>query len=192
MIRWPVPPRSRFEDVALQPLTADLLELDTAAYVASPRAIRAHSAGRWPTEGFTAADNRPLIAHHEREHHEQTAFAYALLDPDGSRELGCAYLRPLADYLERTGTVLDPTPAGAAILSFWAVDDAAVRPSVTVLLGSLWSWVSQWGAATVVLRCLPEETEHVAAAEQLGLRELTAGEQPLPYRWFVRESPTER
>jgi len=36
-----------------------------------------------------------------------------------------------------------------------------------------------------VLRFLDAETETASAARSLGLLELDASEQPLPYRWFA-------
>lgn len=183
--RWPVPPELHTPELSVVPLTVDLLARDTAAYVSSPRAIEAHSAGHWPTEGFTQDDNRPLLSEHEREHASGAAFACALLSPDGSRELGCAYLRPLSAYVARTGTRLEEAHPESAILTFWAIDDASRRPPASVLLGHLRDWVAEWGAAPAVLRFLDAETETASAARSLGLLELDAAEQPLPYRWFA-------
>src|SRR4051794_15037309 len=90
----------------IEPLTRELAALDTVAYTDSPTAIRRHSAGRWPTDGFTMAENLTLIALHEEEHRAGEAFAYSLLNAAGDREVGCAYLRPLAAFQRRTGTRL--------------------------------------------------------------------------------------
>lgn len=121
---WVQPPVGRYGPVELIPLTADLLDADTAAYRASPRAIAAHSGGRWPdARTFTEADNAPLIADHEREHAAGEAFAYALFGE--AREIGCAYLRPHGD---------------AARLTFWLVDDASCRPTATEVLAALSRW----------------------------------------------------
>jgi len=182
---WPVPPELHTPELSVVPLTVDLLALDTAAYVSSPRAIEAHSAGRWPTDGFTQDDNRPLLSEHEREHASGAAFACALLSPDASRVLGCAYLRPLSAYVARTGTRLEEAHPESAILTFWAIDDTSRRPPASVLLGHLRDWVAEWGAAPAVLRFLDAETETASAARSLGLLELDASEQPLPYRWFA-------
>src|SRR5829696_6826732 len=58
--RWTAP-EPLVSDVVIVPLTRLLLDLDLAAYCSSPRAIRAHSAGRWPTENFTREDDCRLI-----------------------------------------------------------------------------------------------------------------------------------
>ena len=75
-------------EVNIEPLTSKLAALDTVAYTDSPDAIRRHSAGRWPTDGFTMAENLTLIATHEAEHHAGVAFAYSLLNVARDRELG--------------------------------------------------------------------------------------------------------
>ena len=134
------------------------MDLDTTAYVTSPDAIRAHSAGSWPTDGFSTDTNRELIARHEAEHDAGEAFAYAILANDRSREYGCAYLRRLADFCHRTGTVVEGIPDGSAITTWWAIDDAASRPSHADLLREIVAWVDSWGAAPWVLRVLPAET----------------------------------
>jgi hypothetical protein len=180
---WPAPPVHR-RLVTVEPLRTELLDLDTAAYVASPEAIRAHSAGSWPTDGFTTDTNRELVARHEAEHDAGEAFAYAILANDRVREYGCAYLRRLADFCQRTGTVVDGLPAESAITTFWAIDDAASRPSHLDLLGEIAAWVDAWGVAPWVLRALPAETEVIAAAVELGMTELNADHQQLPYRWL--------
>lgn len=182
---WPVPPELHTPELSIVPLTMDLLSRDTAAYVSSPRAIEAHSAGLWPTDGFTEEDNRALLSLHEREHESRVAFACSLLSPDMGRELGCAYLRPLDAYVARTGTDIDGARPESAILTFWAIDDASSRPPGVVILAHLRAWVTEWGAAPAVLRFLDAETETASAVRSLGLRELEASDQPLPYRWFA-------
>jgi hypothetical protein len=180
---WPPPPVHR-RLVTLEPLRTELLDLDTTAYVASPDAIRAHSAGSWPTDGFTADTNRDLIARHEAEHEAGEAFAYAILANDRSCEIGCAYLRRLADFCQCTGTVIDGLAYDSAITTYWAIDDATRRPGHIDLLGEITAWVEAWGAAPWVLRALPAEAGAIAAAVELGMTELDAEGQQLPYRWF--------
>ena len=71
------------------------------------------------------------MAVHEAEHVDGTAYAYAVLDHDGERELGCVYLRPLGEYLERTGTHVHDSridPERTAIVTFWLIDDRTCAP----------------------------------------------------------------
>lgn len=173
--RWPVPP-PYLGVVTLRPLGPDLVDVDTVAYLSSPLAVTAHSAGRWPVE-LTRDANLELLSHHRAEHDAGAAFAHAILDRDGQRELGCVYLRPHDDGLAR--------------LTFWLVDDTTGRPGATVVLAELLAWADAWGAAPVVVRLLPEETESLGAVAELGLTEIAMPDQDLPYRWFRVPRPEE-
>jgi hypothetical protein len=183
---WPAPPTWRGE-LVIEPLTRDLAPIDTLAYTSSAEAIRRHGAGAWPTDGFTMAENLTLIARHEAEH--RAGVAFALLSASRGRELGCTYLRPLADFQRRTGTRLLGAPrdlSDAAIATFWLVDDTSVRPGAATVVSELEAWVAAWGAAPVVFRCLPEETESIDGLRQRGLVAVEAVDQELDYQWFLR------
>jgi len=188
VLTWPAPPVRRGA-VSIEPLTRELAGLDTVAYATSPDAIRRHSAGQWATETFTVAENLPLIARHEAEHRAGVAFAYSLLDLGRDREVGCAYLRSLSTFQQRTGTRLVGSPRDlscAAIATFWLIDDAQARPDAETVVTELESWIEAWGAAPAIFRCLSEETESVAALRRRGLTAVEAVDQQLPYRWFLR------
>lgn len=187
--RWPEP-KSVEGDLRIVPLSSHLLDLDLAAYRASSQAIHAHSAGRWPADlGRDGA--RRLMAVHEAEHADGIAYAYAVLDHDGERELGCVYLRPLGEYLERTGTHVHDSrilPERTAIVTFWLIDDQDLRPSTAEILRCIRQWVTRWRAADPVYRCLPAEVSTLAALEAASdLRPITMTGQELPYLWFVDE-----
>jgi hypothetical protein len=186
--RWTAP-EPLLGEVVIVPLTRRLLDLDLAAYCSSPRAIRAHSAGRWPTENFTREENCRLIEKHEEEHVAGDAYAYAILNAHRTRELGCVYLRPLVPFLERTGTRLWTRTLSAdrtAIVTFWLLDDDGARPSTERVLDHLRGWVRRWDAADSVFRCLPEEVGSVAALMGAsGLEPVQATDQALPYLWFA-------
>ena len=132
-------------DFRVEPLRAAHTAIDLEAYVASPVAITAHSAGQWPLEGFTADDNLGLLRQHEADHDAGRAYSFVLLDPAGERELGCAYLNPLGPYLARTATHLDGAPSGGWILTFWLVDDTTGRPSTEAVLRELVAWGADLG-----------------------------------------------
>jgi hypothetical protein len=177
-------------DLRIVPLSSHLLELDLAAYRAGTQAIRAHSAGRWPPDlGLDEA--RRLMSVHESEHQDAAAYAYAILDQEGERELGCVYLRPLGEYLGRTGTHVHDSridPERAAIVTFWLIDDTDLRPATASILRCIRQWVTRWGAAHPVYRCLPAEVSTLAALEAArDLRPIAMTGQELPYLWFVDE-----
>jgi hypothetical protein len=173
-------------------LSTHLLDLDLAAYGASAQAIHAHSAGRWPAH-LHRDEARRLMSVHESEHADGTAYAYAVLDDEGERELGCVYLRPLGEYLGRTGTHVHDDridPERTAIVTFWVIDDTDLRPSTAKILRRIRQWATRWRAADLVYRCLPAEVSTLAALEAAsGLRPITVTRQELPYLWFADEHP---
>ena len=184
-------------DVRLEPLADEHTELDHTAYVSSPLAITTHSAGRWPLEGFTVEEDRRLIAEHEREHRAGEAFAYAVLDRAGARQLGCLYVRPLTAQLDRIDAparVRESFVAPAAMVTFWLVDPPAPRPTVEAFVAVVLPWLrDRWPLGSWVFRCLPGEEETVralASSRELTEAELAPGGDGPPYRWFVPR-PTE-
>jgi hypothetical protein len=185
---WPEPPlvQGAFR---LAPLSGELVDLDTRAYLESPVAITAHSAGRWPVEGFTHEENLRLIEGHEREHAAGEAFTYALLSPGRDQEWGCVYLRPLQFFLDGSGTklALDPSViSDAAIVTLWLIDDTANRPAPEEVVASLEAWLRAWRPHAAIFRCLPAETEILDALTEAGLSQIKATQQELPFLWFVR------
>ena len=151
--RWPEP-ESVEGDLRIVPLSSHLLDLDLAAYRAGAQAIHAHSAGRWPAD-LGRDEARQLMSVHESEHEDGTAYAYAVLDQEGERELGCVYLRPLQEYLGRTGTHVHDSriePERTAIVTFWLIDDTDLRPSTAKVLRCIRQWVTRWRAADPVYR----------------------------------------
>ena len=185
---WPEPPLVQGA-FGLAPLTGELVDLDTRAYLESPDAITSHSAGRWPVKGFTRVENLRLIEGHEREHEAGEAFTYALLSPARDREWGCVYLRPLRSFLDRSGTTLALDPSvilDAAIVTLWLIDDTVNRPAVDEVLASLEAWLRTWRPDAAIFRCLPAETEIFDALTKAGLSQINAAQQELPYLWFMR------
>ncbi|WP_028659674.1 hypothetical protein [Nocardioides insulae] len=181
---WPVPPTHAGEWVRLVPLTADLVDLDLAAYRSSPRAIAAHAHGEWPPD-LTREQDLEMIAAHEREHAAGEAFAYAALAAEADRQIGSVYLRPLAAHLDRAGATVERAEDAGAFLTFWLIDDNSARPGATPVLRELLGWLADWPGPEALLRALPEEVTTTAAARALHLEELHAADQELPYRWFT-------
>lgn len=185
---WPEPPLVQGA-FGLAPLTGELVDLDPRAYLESPDAITAHSAGRWPVRGFTREENLRLIEGHEREQEAGEAFTYALLSPGRDQEWGCVYLRPLQSLLDRSGTTLALDPSvilDATIVTLWLIDDTANRPAVDEVVASLEAWLRAWRPYAAIFRCLPAETGILDALTEAGLRQISAAQQELPYLWFMR------
>jgi len=185
---WPEPPLVQGA-FGLAPLTSELVDLDTRAYLQSPAAITAHSAGRWHVKGFTREENLRLIEGHEREQKTGEAFTYALLSPGRDQEWGCVYLRPLQSLLDKSGTTLALDPSvilDATIVTLWLIDDTANRPAVDEVVTSLEAWLRAWRPDAAIFRCLPAETEILDALTEAGLSQINATQQELPYLWFMR------
>jgi hypothetical protein len=56
--------------------------------------IRKTQGGDWPTAGLTMADQAKDMAGEKAQWDGRKSFPFAVLDAEGTRELGCFYLRP--------------------------------------------------------------------------------------------------
>lgn len=96
------PPRSfSTEDFQLAVLSPAFAEADFEAVRASASSIR-HVFGSqndWPDAHISFAENRADLVRHEDEFNRRVAFAYSLLDPSGTRYLGCFYVKPIKSKL---------------------------------------------------------------------------------------------
>ena len=89
------PVERRTQRLFLRPLRASDVELDYDAVMSSAEMLRRWSQSGWPADDFTLAQNLDDLRRHEREHEERQAFTFTVLDPPGTRCLGCVYLTPL-------------------------------------------------------------------------------------------------
>ena len=80
----------------LVPLGPDVAQLDFNAYMSSIDHIRSGMGGNWPTAGLTIADQAKDMAGEKAQWDARKSFPYAVLAADGSKELGCFYIRPSA------------------------------------------------------------------------------------------------
>lgn len=174
------------------PLTTTLVDVDYAAYMASPDVIREHSDGRWTVEGFTAADDAAQIAQHEVDHHARRSFTYLLLDNAKSQSLGCLYLNPLHAYLDRVGAdaaTIDSWPLNAAMVTFWIRQDLQDSNLPRAVVVAVDEWLMRcWPIRAHVYRILPGERTSRAALEFAGLRRVSLGlaREDRPYLWYGR------
>jgi hypothetical protein len=173
------------------PLTIDKIDLDYAAYMASPDVIRDHSDGRWPVEGFTIDEDRQLTAKHQADHQAGDAFTYLLLDPARTESLGCLYVNPLHEYFDRVAApeqIRAAFPGTAAMVTFWvrqSLQQTAVPRTVTA---EVETWLrTEWPLDCHVWRILPTETSSHAALTSAGLQPHTLDHpgDNRPYLWFT-------
>ncbi len=79
----------------LAPLGPAVAELDYKAYMSSIDHIKASmGGGNWPRPDLTMADQAKDMAGEKAQWDGRKSFPFAVLTSDGSRELGCFYLRP--------------------------------------------------------------------------------------------------
>ncbi|HEX6516743.1 MAG TPA: GNAT family N-acetyltransferase [Nocardioidaceae bacterium] len=189
-----VPSGLHHERFVATPLTADTAALDYASYMASPDVIRVHSAGRWPVEGFTLADDLELVAKHQADHENRRAFTFVLLAPSLSEALGCLYVNPLREYLRRAEAdrrLLDAFPPASAMVTFWLRQDQQHTGLADVVVEAVNDWLlTEWPLATHLFRVLPDERSSCAALDRLHLRR-TRLSLPGDARRYVWYQPVE-
>jgi hypothetical protein len=172
------------------PLSPANVQLDFAAYMASPAVIRVHSDGRWPIDGFTLEDDQRQAAAHDAAHQARRAFTFLLLDPSQSQSLGCVYVNPLRDFLRRAGAdleTIDSMPEASGMVTFWIREDQQGTGLSYAVAKALSGWLAMdWPLERCLFRILPGERSSRRALERLQLRpvELRLPDEARPYLWF--------
>lgn len=87
----------------LRPITADDAEADHDAVLETREVLRLWEQSSWPTDDFPVEANREDLVGLAERHAAHRAFTYTVLDPAGTRCLGCVYLFPTdATFLARS------------------------------------------------------------------------------------------
>lgn len=119
-LQEPVAAELRTGEFALRPIVADDAEMDFTAVMEAREHLRLWRQSTWPEDDFTVEANRADLVELEQRHAAHRAFTYTVLDPDGTRCLGCVYVfPPHATFLAKSAV----TPLGD---DAWADVDAAV------------------------------------------------------------------
>lgn len=118
------------DDFDLVPLGPDLVDVDFAAYMSSIEHLQQtfSRSGGWPHANITDEDAMQDMLNEEKRFNDRESFAYAVLTKDGSRELGCVYVRP------------SDKPGYDAVVSLWVTKaefDAGFDEE-------LYAWAQQW------------------------------------------------
>lgn len=185
-----IPAGLHHERFVATPLTTDTATMDYASYMASPDVIRVHSDGRWPVEGFTLEDDLQLVAQHQADHEDRRAFTYVLLAPTQDEALGCLYLNPLREYLQRAGAeprLIDKVPSASAMVTFWLRQDQQDTGLAETVVEAVNDWLlTEWPLETYAFRVLPEERSSCSALERLNLQQtrLFLPGDARPYVWY--------
>jgi len=84
------------EGFKLVPLGPDLVQTDYRAYMSSIEHLQKtfSRSTAWPREGISDADAMQDMLNEQARFKSRSSFAYAVLTPDGSREMGSVYVRP--------------------------------------------------------------------------------------------------
>jgi hypothetical protein len=93
---FPVPETYTGKTYKLVPLGPAVAELDYAAYMSSIDHIRRTQGGNWPRPDLTMADQAKDMAGEKAQWDTRKSFPFAVLNLEGTKELGCVYLRPSA------------------------------------------------------------------------------------------------
>ena len=118
----------------LAPLGPDVAQLDFNAYMSSIDHIRTTmGGGNWPNANLTMADQAKDMAGEKAQWDGRKSFPYAVLTPDGSKELGCFYIRPGAKE------------GYDAVATMWVTKDQFDKGLETQLLTDMKAWMaSAW------------------------------------------------
>ncbi|MEZ5356995.1 MAG: hypothetical protein R2762_30510 [Bryobacteraceae bacterium] len=117
----------------LVPLGPDLVRHDYDAYMSSIDHIRANfGSGRWPRPGITMKEALADVEGEIARFRARQSFAYAVLTPDGSRELGCFYLRPAK------------ASGFDASANLWVTKEQFDRGFEATLVRDMKQWLGKW------------------------------------------------
>jgi len=162
-----VPAEKRTHRLLLRPLRASDAERDHDAVMSSAEMLRRWSQSPWPADDFTLSQNRDDLVRHEREHEERQAFTYTVLDPPGTRCLGCVYLTPLPPQARP----LAEGAAHAVNIGFWVRASELSSDLDAHLLATLREWLrSEWSFDGIVFTIAEAETRQAALLTVAGLQ----------------------
>ncbi|MCJ7549049.1 MAG: GNAT family N-acetyltransferase [Anaerolineae bacterium] len=166
----------------VRPLRATDVELDYDAVMSSAEMLRRWCQGDWPRDGFTPAENLADLQRHEREHIERTAFTYTVLDPQGTRCLGCVYV--VSPRPEEIPVCRDA--AHAADVAFWVRASEVANGLDQHLLACLREWFNaEWAFDRVLFRVGTQDDHHTALFEASGLSKLLTYASSDGRRWCM-------
>ncbi len=145
----PVPAELKTEEFALRPIVADDAEMDYAAVMETREYLRFWRQSEWPEDDFTVEANRKDLIDLEQRHAAHRAFTYTVLDPHGTRCLGCVYVFSTSALFLTKCTV---TPVGGqewadvdAVIFFWVRLSQIEAGMDERLLAALRKWFTeQW------------------------------------------------
>lgn len=181
-----VPDTLRTDEMLIRPLRASDVTLDYDAVISSRDELWLRSGGTWPREGFTLAENLADLQEHEQEHYARLAFTYTVMNPGETECLGCIYITPLAQRLERAAAIAQEHPdvditippsteigASEAVVTFWVRQSRLADSLDQRLLQTLTSWFrTDWSFSRVTFLAKKAQQRQIRLFEQLGMTPL--------------------
>lgn len=171
------------EAFVLRPIRAEDAEQDYAAVMESKEYLRRWEQTSWPEDDFTVAANRADLIRLEQRHRDGVAYTYTVLDPTGTRCLGCVYVMPRDARFLALSTI---TPLAEhrwddveAAVYLWVRASEQERRTDRALLEHLRTWFAMaWDLRRVVHVTHEDLAQQVALLADAGLAPLFAIEEP--------------
>ncbi len=170
----PVPPELKTDEFALRPIVVDDTETDYAAVMETREHLRLWRQSTWPEDDFTVEANRQDLIDLEERHAAHRAFTYTVLDPDGTRCLGCVYVFPTSATFLAKSTVI---PVGEdrwadveAVVFFWVRLSQMELGMDERLLSALRAWFKdEWKLEKTVYVTSEQFTQQVDLLDRTDL-----------------------
>lgn len=166
-----VPEILQTEEFLVRPLRATDVELDYDAVVTSRAELFLRSSGSWPREGFTLQENLADLVRHEQEHLARVAFTYTVMNRAETQCLGCLYINPLRQLLQRAALSAEHIPAESAYVTFWVRQSHLQDNLDRRLLQSLVAWFqTEWAFSQVAFVAQKAQTHQIQLFEEMGMQ----------------------
>ena len=115
----------------LVPLGPEVVKLDYDAYMGSIEHLQKTLGGKWPHVGLTMTDAMKDMETEDARWKARKSFAYAVLAPDKSKELGSVYVRP------------SRKPGFDAQVTMWVTKDQFDRGFEDELFAAVKTWIAK-------------------------------------------------
>lgn len=170
----PVPPELRTDEFFLRPIVVGDTEKDYAAVMETREPLRLWRQSTWPEDEFTVEENRKDVLDMEERHAAHRAFNYTVLDPAGTRCVGCVYVFPTsATFLAKATVtpVADDSWADVdAVVFFWARLPEMEKGMDERLLAALRTWFrDEWKFSKTAYATSEPFTQQVELLKRAGL-----------------------
>jgi hypothetical protein len=125
-----IPVHHQTNTFQLVPLGPEVVKLDYDAYMGSIEHLQKTLGGKWPHAGLTMTDAMKDMESEEARWKARKSFAYAVLSPDKSKELGSVYVRP------------SRKPGFDAQVTMWVTKDQFDRGFEDELFAAVKTWIA--------------------------------------------------